>query len=161
MDKVRFVDQTIRDAQQSLWGNLMKTDHILPVAETMDRVGYLEIATVGSQAFTIQVRNHGEDPWERIRLLAARMPSTPLRGSYQTASLSSFDLGTPRDIIALWIKRSVANGIRSFWICDYQATCSVTWAERITEPRSLKARMRSPSSIPRAAASLPEMRMIQ
>ena len=48
------------------------------------------------------------------------MPRTCLRGSYQTASLSSFDLSTPRDIISLWIKRSVANGIRSFWICDYQ-----------------------------------------
>jgi len=48
------------------------------------------------------------------------MPRTPLRGSYQTASLSSFDLSTPRSIISLWIKRSVANGIRSFWICDYQ-----------------------------------------
>ena len=45
---------------------------------------------------------------------------TPLRGSYQIGSLSSFDLSTPRDIITLWIKRSVANGIKSFWICDYQ-----------------------------------------
>ncbi len=120
MDKVQFVDQTIRDAQQSLWGNMMRTDHILPIAEQMDQVGYLAIATVGSQAFTIQVRNHDEDPWERIRLLSGLMPATPLRGSYQTASLSSFDLSTPRDIISLWIRRSMANGIRSFWICDYQ-----------------------------------------
>jgi pyruvate/oxaloacetate carboxyltransferase/biotin carboxyl carrier protein len=120
MDKIQFVDQTIRDAQQSLWGNMMRTDHILPIAERMDRVGYLAVATVGSQAFTIEVRNLGEDPWERIRLLSGLMPATPLRGSYQTASLSSFDLSTPRDIISLWIKRSVANGIKGFWICDYQ-----------------------------------------
>ncbi len=120
MDKVRFVDQTIRDAQQSLWGNMMRTDHILPIAEKMDKVGYLAVATVGSQAFTVQVRTHDEDPWERIRLLSGLMPSTCLRGSYQTASLSSFDMSTPRDIISLWIKRSVANGIKSFWICDYQ-----------------------------------------
>ena len=120
MDKVHFVDQTIRDAQQSLWGLMMRTDHIAPIAETMGKVGYLAVATVGSQAFTVQVRNHGEDPWERIRLLSGLMPGTCLRGSYQTASLSSFDLSTPRDIISLWIKRSVANGIRSFWICDYQ-----------------------------------------
>ena len=91
MDKVQFVDQTIRDAQQSLWGNMMRTDHIAPIAETMDKVGYLAIATVGSQAFTVAVRNLGEDPWERIRLLSGLMPATPLRGSYQTASLSSFD----------------------------------------------------------------------
>jgi pyruvate/oxaloacetate carboxyltransferase len=120
MNKIDFVDQTIRDAQQSLWGLMMRTDHITPVAELMDRIGYRAIATVGSQAFTIQVRNHGEDPWERIRTLTRMMPNTTLRGSYQTASLSSFDLSTPRDIITLWIKRSVANGIKAFWICDYQ-----------------------------------------
>jgi hypothetical protein len=45
---------------------------------------------------------------------------TPLRGSYQIGSLSSFDLSTPRDIITLWIKRNIANGVKSNWICDYQ-----------------------------------------
>jgi pyruvate/oxaloacetate carboxyltransferase len=120
MKKIEFVDQTIRDAQQSLWGLMMRTDHIVPIAEKMNRVGYRAVATVGSQAFTLQVRNHNEDPWERIRILSKLMPDTYLRGSYQTASLSSFDLGTPRHIISLWIKRSVANGIKSFWICDYQ-----------------------------------------
>ncbi len=120
MDKIEFVDQTIRDAQQSLWGFTMRTDMIVPIAETMDKVGYRAIATVGSQAFTVQVRTLNEDPWERIRVLSRLMTKTPLRGSYQIGSLSSFDLNTPRDIITLWIKRSVANGIKSFWICDYQ-----------------------------------------
>jgi pyruvate/oxaloacetate carboxyltransferase len=120
MNKIEFVDQTIRDAQQSLWGLMMRTDHITPIAEMMNRVGYRAVATVGSQAFTLQVRNHNENPWERIRILSSLMPETCLRGSYQTASLSAFDLSTPRSIISLWIKRSVANGIKSFWICDYQ-----------------------------------------
>ncbi len=119
-EKIYFVDQTLRDAQQSLWGYTMRTDHMVPIAETMDKVGYLSIATVGSQAFTVQVRNLNEDPWERIRTLSKLITRTPLRGSYQIGSLSSFDLSTPRDIITLWIKRSVANGVKSFWICDYQ-----------------------------------------
>jgi pyruvate/oxaloacetate carboxyltransferase len=119
-NKIYFVDQTLRDAQQSLWGYTMRTDHMIPIAEKMDEVGYLSIATVGSQAFTVQVRNLNEDPWERIRILSKLITKTPLRGSYQIGSLSSFDLSTPRDIITLWIKRSVANGIKSFWICDYQ-----------------------------------------
>ena len=98
----------------------MRTDHIVPIAETMDKVGYRAVATVGSQAFTVQVRNLDENPWERIRILSRLMPRTCLRGSYVTASLSSFDLGTPREMISLWIRRNVANGIKSFWICDYQ-----------------------------------------
>lgn len=120
MNKIDFIDQTLRDAQQSLWGYMMTTDHMTPIAETMDKVGYRAIATVGSQAFTVQVRTLNEDPWERIRVLSKLITKTPLRGSYQIGSLSSFDLSTPRDIIALWIKRSIANGIKSFWICDYQ-----------------------------------------
>lgn len=119
-DKIEIIDQTIRDAQQSLWGMTMRTEHMIPIAETMDKVGYLSIATVGSQAFTVQVRTLHEDPWERIKLLSKLITKTPLRGSYVIGSLSSFDLSTPRDVISLWIKRSVANGIKSFWICDYQ-----------------------------------------
>jgi pyruvate/oxaloacetate carboxyltransferase/biotin carboxyl carrier protein len=120
MREISFVDQTLRDAQQSLWGYMMRTEHMTPIAEVMDKVGYRAIATVGSQAFTVQVRSLNEDPWERIRILSRLIKRTPLRGSYQIGSLSSFDLSTPRDIITLWIKRSVANGIKSFWICDYQ-----------------------------------------
>lgn len=119
-DKIQFVDQTIRDAQQSLWGNMMRTDMITPIAEMMDQVGYRNIATVGSQAFKVQVRNLGENPWQRIRQLSTLIMNTPIRGSYQIGSLSSFDLSTPLEVIALWIRRSVANGLRSFWICDYQ-----------------------------------------
>ena len=119
-NKIQFVDQTIRDAQQSLWGNMMRTDMITPIAETMDQVGYRNIATVGSQAFKVAVRNLGENPWERVKLLSGLLKNTPIRGSYQIGSLSSFDLSTPREIITLWIKNSVANGMRSFWICDYQ-----------------------------------------
>jgi oxaloacetate decarboxylase (Na+ extruding) subunit alpha len=80
MNKIEIVDQTIRDAQQSLWGLMMRTDHITPIAETIDKIGYRAIATVGSQAFTLQVRHHGEDPWERIRILSRLMPRTPPHG---------------------------------------------------------------------------------
>lgn len=119
-NKIQFVDQTIRDAQQSLWGLMMRTDMITPIAATMDQVGYRNIATVGSQAFKVQVRNLRENPWERLRQLSTLIKKTPIRGSYQIGSLASFDLSTPREVIALWIKRSVANGIKSFWVCDYQ-----------------------------------------
>ena len=37
MNKIEFVDQTLRDAQQSLWGFTMRTDHMTPIAEMMDQ----------------------------------------------------------------------------------------------------------------------------
>lgn len=118
--KLTFVDQTFRDAQQSLWGFTMRTDHILPIAKIMDKVGFSAVGTVGGNGITVQVRVLNEDPWARIRLLSQMMPNTPLETSFMIGSLASFDIDTPRDIIALWIKRCVANGIRSFWNCDYQ-----------------------------------------
>jgi pyruvate/oxaloacetate carboxyltransferase len=118
--KIHFVDQTIRDAQQSLWGFMMRTDMITPIAVIMDRVGYKAIGTVGGNGSVVQVRKLNEDPWERVRVLSKLITRTPIRGSYQIWGLASFDRSTPRDIITLWIKRSVANGIKSLWVCDYQ-----------------------------------------
>jgi pyruvate/oxaloacetate carboxyltransferase len=118
--RIEFVDQTIRDAQQSLWAFLMSTDMIEPIAPALDRVGYKAIATVGSNGYVVQVRYFGEDPWERVRLLARALERTPLRGSFMTTSLATFEIDTPREVIGLWIDRSVANGIDEFWICDYQ-----------------------------------------
>jgi pyruvate/oxaloacetate carboxyltransferase len=118
--KIYFVDQTIRDAQQSLWGFMMRTDMITPIAEIMDQVGYKAIGTVGGNGSVVQVRKLNEDPWERVRGLSNLMTRTPIRGSYQIWGLASFDRSTPRDIITLWIRRSVANGIKSLWVCDYQ-----------------------------------------
>jgi pyruvate/oxaloacetate carboxyltransferase len=120
MYEIDFVDQTIRDAQQSLWGFMMRTDMITPIAEIMDRVGYRAIGTVGGNGSVVQVRKLNEDPWERVRVLSKLITRTPIRGSYQVWGLASFDRSTPRDIITLWIKRSVANGIKSLWVCDYQ-----------------------------------------
>ena len=57
MDKIRFVDQTIRLAQQGLWGFMMRTDHIEPIAEVMDQVGYQAIGTVGGNGFVVESRN--------------------------------------------------------------------------------------------------------
>jgi len=118
--ELEFVDHTIRDAQQSLWGFRMRTDMITPIAEIIDRVGYRAIGTVGGNGFVVEARNLNEDPWERIRLLSRLITKTPLRGSCQIWGIASFDQSTPRDIITLWIKRSFANGIKSFWFCDYQ-----------------------------------------
>ena len=118
--KLEFVDQTIRDAQQSLWGFRMRTEMITPIAEVMDQVGYKAIGTVGGNGFVVQVRNLNEDPWERISILSKRLKKSPLRGSYMIGGIATFDISTPREIITLWIKRCVANGIKSFWVCDYQ-----------------------------------------
>ncbi len=119
MEKLQFIDQTLRDAQQSLWGFRMSTDQLAPILPVMDQVGYKAIATVGARGIIVTMRAFNEDPFQRIRLMSKTLQATPLRGSFWAWNLQGWDL-EPLAAIELWIKVQVANGIKSFWICDYQ-----------------------------------------
>lgn len=119
MDKLQFIDQTLRDAQQSLWGFRMSTEQLAPILPVIDQVGYQAIATVGARGIIVTMRAFNEDPFERMRLMSRTLKKTPLRGSFWAWNLQGWDL-EPLAAIELWIRVQVANGIQSFWICDYQ-----------------------------------------
>ena len=121
MREISFIDQTLRDAQQSLWGFRMSTDMLSPIIPTMDEVGYKAIATVGARGIIVTMHAYHEDPWARVQILVDGLRKTPLRGSFQPWNLQGFDI-QPVAPIELWIKRQVAHGIKSFWVCDYQNT---------------------------------------
>jgi oxaloacetate decarboxylase alpha subunit len=119
VDKLQFIDQTLRDAQQSLWGFRMSTEQLAPILPVIDQVGYQAIATVGARGIIVTMRAFNEDPFERMRLMSRTLKKTPLRGSFWAWNLQGWDL-EPLAAIELWIRVQVANGIQSFWICDYQ-----------------------------------------
>ncbi len=119
MKEISFVDQTLRDAQQSLWGFRMSTEMLRPIIPVLDEVGYKTVATVGARGIIVTMRAFHEDPWARIQVLVDGLRKTPLRGSFQPWNLQGFDIEPPA-AIELWLKRQVAHGIKSFWICDYQ-----------------------------------------
>jgi pyruvate/oxaloacetate carboxyltransferase len=74
MARVKICDLVLRDAHQSLHATRMLTSHMLPIAETLDRVGYWSLETWGGATFDSCIRFLNEDPWERIRQLKAAMP---------------------------------------------------------------------------------------
>jgi pyruvate carboxylase len=119
VNDIDFVDQTMQDAQQSLWGFRMGADMILPIATVMDQVGYRVIAVVGGHGGVVASRYLHEDILERYQHLAEIINKTPLSSSFTTWSTFGFDI-EPLAPIGLWIKQAVANGTRSFWVCDYQ-----------------------------------------
>ena len=114
---IRFVDQTLRDGQQSWWGMRMPAAISLALAPDLDRAGYNELDITGSSLFEIQVKHCKEDPWENLRLLAAAMPRTKLRAGTRSNGIVTFNL-TPDAVMDLWVQRLAANGIRSLWIYD-------------------------------------------
>ena len=117
--EISIVDQTIRDGQQSLWGHMMTTDMILPIAPVMDRVGFKAIYLPGARAAVVHKRYLQENILERYNSISQKIVNTPLRGSFTSWSLSGFEMG-PVATIELWIKRTIAKGIRSFWFVNYQ-----------------------------------------
>lgn len=109
MRKIRVIDTTLRDAHQCLWATRMRTEHMLPVAEKMDRAGFAQIDLAGTIQFDVCVRYLKEDPWQRVRLMREKCQNTPLRSLIRSKNLVSFDV-VPDDIVELWVERLVANG---------------------------------------------------
>jgi oxaloacetate decarboxylase alpha subunit len=65
----------------------------------------------------VSVRFHREDPWERIRLVSAAMPDTPL-GMITTGMRFISWVPADRDVMALSFRLVARNGIRRMQIAD-------------------------------------------
>lgn len=111
MNEISFVDTTFRDAQQSLWGEKMTTAMMYKIAPMMNRAGFRAMDATAISHFDFAVRHHRENPWERLRLLSEAIPSVPLSLMMLGNSLTIFKV-TAGPIMALWMERLAANGIR-------------------------------------------------
>jgi oxaloacetate decarboxylase alpha subunit len=86
-DHVDFIDTTMRDGQQSLWGMRMQAGHALPVASLIDRTGYRVIDLTGSSMLECLIKYCRENPWAGLDLLTAAMQRTKIRGRKATVRL--------------------------------------------------------------------------
>ena len=115
---VDIVDTTTRDGQQSLWSATgMTAPDVLGIAPTIDRVGFHAVDFTSSTHMAVSVRFFREDPWERIRLVSAAMPDTPL--SFIGSGMR-FITWVPagEDVMRLVFRCIVRNGIRRIQIVD-------------------------------------------
>jgi oxaloacetate decarboxylase alpha subunit len=118
MSAIGLVDTTVRDGHQSLWSaNAMTTAMIADIAPVMDRVGFQAIDFTSSTHMAMAVRWHHEDPWERIRIVAERMPRTPLRFITPGMRFMAWERA-PLDVMRLALRCVVRNGIRHIWVAE-------------------------------------------
>jgi oxaloacetate decarboxylase alpha subunit len=117
MTHVKFLDETMRDGQQSLWGLRMRAGMALPVSPLIDRIGFTTIDLTGGGMMDVLTRYCHENYWEGLDLLVASMPRTPLRAGLRANANVTFGV-TPDALMDLWVRRLCAHGIRSFWIYD-------------------------------------------
>lgn len=76
---IHITDLTLRDGHQSLFATRMTTDDMLPIAATMDSIGFYSMEVWGGATFDVMTRFLNEDPWERVRRLKKKMPDTKLQ----------------------------------------------------------------------------------
>ena len=117
MAHIQFLDETMRDGQQSLWGMRMQAGMALPVAPMIDRTGYSVIDLTGSSMFECLIKYCYENPWEGLDLLVNSMPRTPIRAGMRSNASVTFGV-TPDSLMDSWMRQLNVHGVRSYWIYD-------------------------------------------
>ncbi|MCC7327256.1 MAG: hypothetical protein IT521_10695 [Burkholderiales bacterium] len=117
MKKLRILDETLRNGQQSLWATRMKTKSMLPIAPVMDEAGFDTIGVMAGVSFETSAMYLFEDPWERIRLLRQHMPKTRLDVLVRARNLWGWQ-SQPYDVQTLYLETLLRNGVDSFKVFD-------------------------------------------
>ncbi len=118
MAEVQLVETSLRDGNQCVWAALgVDTARTLTIAPVMDRVGFKAIDFTTSTHMGVAVRYKREDPWERIRLMAAATPRTPLQFMSTGFRFISWETASP-EFMGLAFRVLARNGIRRFCLAD-------------------------------------------
>ena len=83
----------------------------------MDAVGFKAIDFTTSTHMGVAVRYKREDPWERIRLMAAATPNTPLQFMGTGFRFISWETASP-EFMSMAYGALARNGIRRFCLAD-------------------------------------------
>jgi len=115
--KLLLTDVALRDGHQSLLATRMRTEDMLPIAQSLDAVGYWSLEVWGGATFDTCLRFLKEDPWERLRVLKQAMPRTKLQMLLRGQNIVGYRHYAD-DVLEKFIERSAANGIDVFRIFD-------------------------------------------
>ena len=115
-NRLRLVDTTFRDGNQSLMGGSLTGEEIVPVAARMDGIGFAALEAFGGATFETQVRR-GEDPWHYLRSLSKATPNTPIQALIRGQNLVS-NRNFADDTVELFVKHAAKAGVDVFRVFD-------------------------------------------
>lgn len=114
---IGITETILRDAHQSLIATRMPTDLMLPILDTMDKVGYHSVECWGGATFDASLRFLKEDPWERLRKIRAGFKNTKLQMLFRGQNILGYRHYAD-DVVEYFVQKSVANGIDIIRIFD-------------------------------------------
>jgi len=117
MAHIEFLDETMRDGQQSLWGMRMQACMALPVAPLIARTGFQVVDLTGSSHFEVLIKHCRENPWDMLDLLVGAMPGACIRSGMRVNASVTFGV-TPDSLMDAWMRQLNRHGCRSYWLYD-------------------------------------------
>ena len=109
MSKLKITETALRDGHQSLMATRLKTEEMIPILETMDKVGYHAMEVWGGATFDSCIRFLNEDPWERLRLIRKHVKNTKLQMLLRGQNLLGYR-NYADDTVEKFIELSIKNG---------------------------------------------------
>ena len=116
-NKVGITEVVLRDGSQSLLATRIKIEDMIPIASTLDKVGYWSIESWGGATYDACIRFLDEDPWERLRLFKEAMPNTKQQMLVRGQNLVGYKHYS-EEIVSKFINKSSENGIDVFRVFD-------------------------------------------
>lgn len=126
MGKVKITETALRDSHQSLIATRMTTEEMLPILETLDKIGYHSLEAWGGATFDACLRFLNEDPWERLRKIRDKVKNTDLQMLFRGQNILGYRHYSD-DVVEYFVRKSIANGINILRIFD-----------ALNDPRNLK-----------------------
>lgn len=114
---IGITETVLRDAHQSLIATRMPTELMLPIIETMDKVGYHSVECWGGATFDASLRFLKEDPWERLRVLRKGFKNSKLQMLFRGQNILGYRHYAD-DVVEYFVQKSIANGIDIIRIFD-------------------------------------------
>lgn len=115
--KINITETVLRDANQSLIATRLPYSDFEGILETMDKAGYHSVECWGGATFDSCLRYLGEDPWERLRKIKAKMPNTKLQMLLRGQNILGYRHYSD-DAVRRFVTKSVENGIDIIRIFD-------------------------------------------
>ncbi len=117
--RLLVTDTTWRDAHQSLMATRVRTYDMLASADAVARraPNLFSLEMWGGATFDTSMRFLGEDPWERLRLLRARVPNICFQMLFRGANAVGYT-NYPDNVVAGFVRHAAASGMDIFRIFD-------------------------------------------
>src|SRR5262249_1824695 len=107
--RLLVTDTTWRDAHQSLMATRVRTYDMLASADAVARraPNLFSLEMWGGATFDTSMRFLGEDPWERLRLLRARVPNICFQMLFRGANAVGYT-NYPDNVVAGFVRHAAA-----------------------------------------------------